>query len=441
MADGSPRVPPKSYLPEGPLLATVAVLGALLMLATLLVVSDPPEPVVAASGVDRRTRPDVRPTAPPSTTTPPSSAPDGSGADGDAQAEPEQELEPVACPAGVDPVVCNAAAFVEEYRGRPFLTFPTVEVMDDAAFDEALLSDPGADEADLEAEDALLTAMGLIDDDVDLAADYQDGLTAGVVGFYDPTTEELVVRGTEFNLYVQSVLVHELVHAHDDQWADLEREAANDDADYASLAVIEGNASRVEEAWIGALSAADRDRLEQERQASISDADLRDLLELPSIVIDLTLSPYEDGLVYVEAVAAAGGEPAVNEALTFPPTTSEDILHPDVSVGGPGTDVDVEVAAPGVDGTVVDEDQMGELLLREWFGPRAAAGWAGDRYVLWTGPDGRSCVTDLVATDTMADRDELAQAVTTWVAERPSDRSLTVVTVDDRELLSISGCA
>ncbi|MFV0524642.1 MAG: hypothetical protein ACK5RL_09105 [Acidimicrobiales bacterium] len=422
----------------------MAILGAVLMMATLLVISDPSEPVVVASGVDRRTRPDVRPTAPPSTappsTVPEDTGPDGTGPDGEAQVDPDATVEPIACPADVDPVVCDAAAFVQEFRGRPFRSFPTIDLKEGEAFDAALLADFEGERDGLDQDDALLTAMGLLAEDVDLAAVYRDGLSAGVVGFYDPTTGELVVRGTELNLYAQSVLVHELVHAHDDQWLDLERTAANDDAEYAFSAVVEGNASRVEDAWVARLSDEERSRLEMEELSSISNADMGALFRLPEVVLNLWVSPYDDGLRYVDAVAAAGGEEAVNQALAVPPTTSEDILHLAVAAG-PGADPDVEVAAPEVDGTVVDEEQMGELLLREWFGSDAAAGWAGDRYVLWTDTDGRSCVTDLVATDTVADHDELVGVAEAWAQQRPDRRSVTVVTAGDRELVSLSGCA
>ena len=45
------------------------------------------------------------------------------------------------CPSGVPAEVCDAAAFVENFRGRPFKDFPTVELVDDEAFAERLLRD------------------------------------------------------------------------------------------------------------------------------------------------------------------------------------------------------------------------------------------------------------------------------------------------------------
>jgi len=73
-------------------------------------------------------------------------------------------------------------------------------------------------------------------------------LTAGVVGFYDPETKQLVVRGTDTTPFTRRVLAHELTHALDDQHFDLNRQQldkADDETGFGFSALVEGNARRV----------------------------------------------------------------------------------------------------------------------------------------------------------------------------------------------------
>ena len=49
--------------------------------------------------------------------------------------------------------------------------------------------------------------------------------------------------------------------------------------------------------------------------------------------------PYEAGVAFVEAVLAQGGWEAVNEVYSRPPTTTEQILHPDKYLAGEVGDV------------------------------------------------------------------------------------------------------
>ena len=74
----------------------------------------------------------------------------------------------------------------------------------------------------------------------------------GVVGFYDPETDELVVRGAALTPYVRTTIAHELVHALDDQHLDLDRpeyDEADDEIGFGFSSVVEGNARRVENAY------------------------------------------------------------------------------------------------------------------------------------------------------------------------------------------------
>ena len=349
----------------------------------------------------------------------------------------ESDVEPLACPSGVDRVICEAAEFVQIARGRPFKTFPEVEILEDAEFDAALLADFEDYRESLEVDDLTLTALGLLDSDLSLAEVFRDSLEVGVVGFYNTDTERLVVRGSDFNLYSQLVLVHELVHAFDDQWIDLGREDfIDDDAEYGFAAVVEGNASRVENQWRDRLTSAELLQLGQQEQAALSPEDMQRLLALPPVVLRLQLSPYTDGRTYVEQLDAVDGEAGVDEALTNPPLTSEDVLHPG---NDRSTDIEVVVPAPPSEGEIIDEGRLGELLIRQWLGRRAGAGWGGDRYTTWRS-NGDDCIAVDVIGDTDADTAELLSSAEGWAGSQPDQRSTETVTIDGREGVRVTGC-
>lgn len=427
------------------LLGALTVLGGLLALQrwraddTGVETAQPASTTSAASEPHRSTGPAGEG---PSTTAPTEASPPDDPVQDDAvppeASEPGVDLEPVPCPPGVIPEICDAAEFVQRTRGRPFKAFPTVELLDDAAFDAALTRDLDEYRDELAEDDQVLTALGLLDEGVDLFRTYETFIEVGVVGFYRTDDGQLVVRGDELNLYGQLVLVHELVHALDDQWHELERDDfPNDDVDYAFSALVEGNARRVENLWRSQLSAPDQATLSLEELNAIPIEDLSRLLSTPQIVLDLELSAYVDGEVYVNDLFSRGGEDAIDAAFADPPDSSEQVLHPGLA-GRPEVEV-VELVPPAGDGPVVSEGSLGELLLRSWLGDAAARGWGGDAYALWESDRG-TCITVDVAADTAADLAETDDAAGRWADRRPDVRSVERIETASRSLLRITGC-
>ena len=429
--------------PEGFTLAAAAVLGAVIVLATALLWGRLTGPDGTLQATDdpgqRATRPaptsstTPSPTRPPSSSVPPSRGPSAS------TTSPRNQIQPVACPAAVEPVVCEAVKFVQLARGRPFKTFPTVELLDDAAFDQALLADFEQYRDDLDADGVTLTALGLLDPRTPLVDAYRDALELGVVGFYDPTSERLVVRGGELSLYAQATLVYELTHAFDDQWFDLDRDDfLDDDAEYGFTAVVEGNARRVEDQWRAELDPSRQSQLQVEEFSALSAQDLLRYLSLPPILQQLQLSPYTEGASYVGQLASAGGEASVDQALTAPPQSSEEILHPET---GRTADPEVIVAQPLAGGTAVNQGRLGEVTIGFWLGGTAAAGWGGDNYVAWRDGRDRSCIAVDLAADSPADLDQIDAAARSWVASQPGVRTAERATLDGVSLIRATGCA
>ena len=363
---------------------------------------------------------------------------DDAAGGGSTTVPPPPRIETIACPADIDLVICDAAEAVQQLRGRPFKVFPSVELLEEAEFNAVLLEDFDEEIPELEVDGQVLAALGLFDSEQSLADAFRDLLEVGVVGFYDPETDRLRVKAGELNLYAQLILVHELVHAIDDQWLELDLgDAEDDESGYGLSAVVEGNASRIEYRWRAGLDDEDRRELTAQEFALLTPDDIARYLAIPSVLIELISSPYTDGQVFVERLASLGGEEAVDEAFANPPTSSEEILHP-------GTDrlddPEISVDTPPSAGEIIDEGRLGELLIRIWLGRVAAEGWGGDRYVAWTEGE-RSCISIDIAADSASDLDDVRSAAEQWALVQPEDRSVVDIVADVADLVRITGCA
>ena len=343
---------------------------------------------------------------------------------GDDGAAPTTEGDP-ATAAEVEAVVTELSAFVEQEQGVGFVEPVAVELIGEGEFQDRLLADFDEDADELRETEVFLEGLGLVDPDVDLVEAMRSLMGGSVVGFYDPESAELVVRGTVLSPYVRTTIAHELVHALDDQHHDLDRphyDDADDEIAFGLSALAEGNARRIERAYRDSLSADDRAAADAEELAY---GDGLDLGEVPLILVDLIGAPYVLGEPLVENLVAEGGGEALAAAFADPPRTTEQVIHPERYRAGEAA---VAVPAPEVDGEVVDEGMVGQLLvmlvLADEIGiddaREAATGWGGDRGVAWRDGD-RSCVTAALVGDDEGETGELHTAFERWVEARGAD--------------------
>lgn len=305
----------------------------------------------------------------------------------------------------------RAERFIEERRGLKFLKPVTVEQLDNRAFQARLHRRDAKDihEAEVSAKD--LHALHLVDAGVDVQRAEAELEDAGVVGFYDPVTKALVVRGSGAGPAAQHVLVHELTHAVQDQHFDLGADTATDDEGSAFRAVVEGDAVRIERAYIQSLSPADRQRAESGGKPPPAD--------VPAVLVELLSFPYGVGLRFVAAIDRAGGQAAIDRAFEHHPQTTSEVIHPDRYLAGFQA---TAVTEPGAEGTVFDRGVLGELglaLILERLpqgtlgandGRDLTGGWRGDRYVAWDTTNG-ACLRVTFALDTPAHDARLAGAL------------------------------
>jgi hypothetical protein len=315
-------------------------------------------------------------------------------------------------------VIEEVQTFVGAVRDLDWLRDVEVELADDEAFRARLLEDAVEDREELEQDAAVLRALRLLADDVDLYDALLAFLGDSVIGFYDPETDELVLRGTSLSPYVRSTLAHELTHALDDQHFELHRpdlDDADDESGLAFSSVVEGNAVRVERAYRETMSDEERAELRREEEQLAAGIDFASIPPVLPLIIGF---PYIYGPPFVEAIHAEGGERAVDDALRSPPTTSEHILSPETWIAG---ELATDVPEPDAGGEVVDSGTYGQWALHITLvgevGQRAAAdaarGWGGDAYVAWRDGE-RTCVRARFAMDTDDDLAELTAALEEW---------------------------
>jgi hypothetical protein len=332
----------------------------------------------------------------------------------------------------LDKFIDEAIAFVERERGVDFVSKPTVVALDDAAFVERfrqIVDEDARKNAKLYDEvTGIFQAVGLLARDVSYL-DAQKLLgEGGVLGYYDPESKELRVRAGRLTPLVRTVIVHELTHALDDQLFDLNRpqyDTAEDEIGFGFVAVAEGNARRVENAYRETLSAGEKSSAAAEEQ-KLALAGAPSLAKLTLALIQLELAPYDQGEKFVDAVLANGGEAALGRAFNDPPRTSEQVLYPDKYFS---KEARRSVSPPSADGTVFKSGVFGEITLRVILGSAnsarvaetAAAGWAGDWYVAWRDSN-RVCVRADFVMDSTKDTNELRDALTKWAQNRPSGK-------------------
>lgn len=346
-----------------------------------------------------------------------------------------REPEPV--PAVWAPVVDDLVTFVETERGLKFKDEVSMVFQTDKEFLEEIEGD-SADYYQPDAADSYiaLKALNLVDGKLDLDTIEDPLQGGGLAGFYDSITEELVVQGTDPTPFVRMVLVHELTHALQDQHFDLDQVPADTEESYTAYAsLVEGDATRIENAYYASLSPEDQALIESEGQSPFAGT------EDPSFQTLVMLSgfPYEVGASFVDDILSQGGQARVDQAFKSPPTTTEQVLHTERFLN---REDPAKVASPKAEAEVIEEGIWGERGLLTMLlqtvdrdqALQAAEGWNGDYYVAWK-RGGTDCIRMSIDTDTVKDKAELFEALTAWSFTQPT------ASVTNGKTILIRACA
>jgi len=292
----------------------------------------------------------------------------------------------------------------ERIRGLRFLQPVDVRIQDRRAM-RAYVS-TALEEDELRRVHLRYVALGLLAADLDVRALIEALMEEELVGYYDAHTQRLAIRDDvaqaitrkasgEANLEWRATVVHELVHALQDQHLGLGKALdaeRSTDADNAFGALVEGDATLAMLAYAAGLSGVSLDSLVRDRKNLAStlqtspDSLTGSMRDAPAIVRDPLLFRYREGALFAAALVNQGGFGVVDAAHRTPPASTREILDPNRYLRHEGGSSLVLPGLPLLEASghaVLDEDTLGRFEVGIYLAEHAlAAPWLADRYVV-----------------------------------------------------------
>jgi hypothetical protein len=263
----------------------------------------------------------------------------------------------------------------------------------DAYLQARLNDDVKPDE--LRAEQVTLKRLGFIGDQVDLKQSLLDVMNEQAAAFYDTRKKRLYLMEATGDQMQESVLVHELSHAIADQQHNLYRfmqqSGPSDDAHLARMAVLEGQATWLMSEYMAMQNGSTligRPELVamMARASSTSSSEFPALDSAPLYLQETFLFPYSQGMLFQSKVIEKLGKTGYSEVFKRPPTTTQQILHPELYLADrqppilslpPGKFRD-PVLTDGTLGELDHQILLRQFKVKEW--ADIAAGWSACRY-------------------------------------------------------------
>lgn len=313
---------------------------------------------------------------------------------------------------------------IEKALGVKFKTQPKMELRSRDQVREFLLqqlNEPKT-QKQLASQEASLKLLGMIPDTLHLADFYVKVLTEQIMGYYDPKTKVLYVVKDAPEEYAGITIMHELVHALQDQYVNLdslEHISGDDDRAAAAQAVIEGEAT-YEQMYMmsggsGNLAVQLPGGWESIRSAIRDGMSTQAVFtSAPRVIQETLIFPYINGADFVHRFKAQRPGKLPFDSL---PVSTEQLMH-DAAYFGKTPDLPSEITLPAIPGTV-DQNNFGEFGTRLYIfqhtldqdrSIRASNGWDGDRYALVKTPNGNALVW-VTAWDSPGDAAEFMSAI------------------------------
>lgn len=265
-------------------------------------------------------------------------------------------------------------------------------------------------------------------------------LTEQVAGYYDPKVQQFYLADWIELEGQKPVMAHELTHALQDQHFNLKRfekwPKGDSDAELAAHALIEGDATLAMTLYMAKNPLV---ALAFIRSLGSEGAASEQFKQAPRAIRESLMFPYEQGSAWATVLYRRGGWQLVSDAFTKLPQSSEQILHADKYFSN---EAPTKLTLPDLKGLLgptwklVVGDVNGEwgcyLTLDQFLNDqdeslRAAAGWGGDRFVLYEGTKpGEVFLAQLTAWDTENDAKEFLEAYAKRTPKRyPEAKPLT----------------
>jgi len=289
----------------------------------------------------------------------------------------------------LDALVRRSMARVEVVRDREFERMVDVEVITRGEYRERR-GNRSVGETESQWDNQVWEGLFIVGEDRDVTAVFDETFGTAVRGYYLPGEDRIVVVSDSPTPTVRKdTLVHELVHALQDQQFGLDERPPTRDEQMARNSVVEGEASLVPELYL--------DRCGAEWSC------VRPSTGAPSGSIDpdiyrVIIQPYDQGQTFVERIRDRGGWEAIDDLHSQYPDSTEQVLHRGRYPDEKPIEVNVSDRS-GSEWSRLDHDPVGERLgeatifsmlaandvietdqQRRYRHP-VSAGWGGDRLV------------------------------------------------------------
>ncbi len=330
--------------------------------------------------------------------------------------------------------VADAVPQIESGTGLRFKHPPVVRPKSQAEFHDFMqrVFEREIGEKELAGQQATYRFLGLIPDTLNLRQLFLDFLTEQAVGLYDPESKTLWIRSDAKPEQIGLIVSHELVHALQDQYVNLdsiEKTKGDDDRALAAHALIEGQAMLVPlQAAAGAgVDPAARypggwEAIRQLVRDNFSSTPVA--ARAPMVIRETEIFSYVNGMEFVRRFVERHPDTSPYGAAI--PHSSEQLLHPE-KYDAATREEPVKVVLPAPSGASESyQNDVGEFGIRVFLyqhlndqptSIRAAAGWGGDRYAIVRTPRGEGFAWVSVW-DTPLDAAEFRDALQEVIAKR-----------------------
>ena len=280
---------------------------------------------------------------------------------------------------------------------------------------------------------ALYAVLGIMDKDASLHDLLLSLYREQVIGLFDSEEKQLYIvsDADEIGALDEATYAQEFTHGLQQQHFDIHSTKksleGNSDQALAYRGVVEGDATLAETVYMF-------QHMDDEQRAQIAEdaaaLDSTPLESAPHAIRREFIFPYREGPQFVFTIlSAAGSWRSVNQLYEDIPRSTEQILHPEKYVA---KEEPIEVILPDVssalggDWMVLREDTLGEFLLLAYLedhiapeeADAAAAGWGGDAYALFEGPEGALVLQTVIAWDGEDDAQEFFDAFVQFTSAR-----------------------
>lgn len=268
--------------------------------------------------------------------------------------------------------------------------------------------------------------LGLFPKNLDLRQTLANLYGEQVIGFYDPEDRALYLQEEVPLENLGSLLVHEMVHALQDQHFDLTSlmgSSLNNDERTAVLTAIEGHATLVmlellsENNGNGSVDLADVSDFEKSIVSVFESTNLEKERPdpVPLVLREGMFFPYIHGVRFVKTMRIREGNKSVPFGANLPKSTNQILHYGEFSFDESDASVTIQIQ-PDDKWIKLYENTLGALevgaFLENLIGQKVDfEGWKGDRFALLESVEGSRTFVWFSVWDTVQDRDQFSGIV------------------------------